>query len=277
MIEQIRKKIKKMLKPPPCVAVVRLNGIIGATSSYRHGNTLFSLEKEIDRAFRMKNLKAVALIVNSPGGSPAQSFLIYNYLRKKALEEKKPLITFAEDVAASGGYFILMSGSEVYALEASIIGSIGVISSGFGFHEMIKKIGIERRVYTEGENKSILDPFLPEKEKDVKILREIQKDIFENFKKNVKEARKGKLKGVEKEIFSGAFWTGSTAQKLGLVDEIGDLHSVIKEKFGKKIEIKYIEKPKGFLEKKLDFFAGIFIRKTLTAIEEKTISSKFGM
>jgi len=273
----LQKKLKKMVKPPPVVAVVRLNGVISSQAGYKHGTSLFSIYKEIDRAFSMPNLKAVALVVNSPGGSPAQSLLIYNYVKRKALDKNKTLLTFAEDVAASGGYFILMAGDEVYALENSIIGSIGVISSGFGFHELIKKIGVERRVYTEGDNKSILDPFQPEKEKDIKLIKEIQKDIYENFKKNVKEARGAKLKGEDKELFSGAFWAGTRALELGLIDAIGDVHQVVKEKYGAKTEVRFIEKPRGFLERKLDFISGRIPRETISAIEERAANSRYGL
>merc|ERR1712164_148698 len=195
---------------------------------------------------------AIAISINSPGGSPVQSHLIYKYIKDQAKKNKKKVIVFAEDVAASGGYLIACSGDEIYANPSSIVGSIGVIYSSFGFKDLIQKIGVQRRVYTAGKNKSTLDPFVAEKEEDVKRLKNIQLELHEDFIKVVQSSRGSKLKDPEKNnIFTGEFWTGKTSLKLGLIDGIGNADQVLKEKFGDKVIIKNFEKPKGFIARKL--------------------------
>ena len=206
----IRKFLKKLFrcKSEPVVACVNLHGVIGKDSKLSSGLNFENVAPLLKRAFEMKKVKAVALAVNSPGGSPVQSELIYNYVRELSEEKKIPVYTFAQDVAASGGYWLLLSGDEVYAHNSSILGSIGVIFSGFGFVDLIKKIGVDRRVYTEGKNKAILDPFLPEQDENIEILKDCQRDIFEGFKDLVKSRRQGKLKELEENLFTGAFWSG---------------------------------------------------------------------
>ena len=220
---------------PPTVAVLRLSGVIGAPVRFRGGLSLQSLASRIERAFRMRGLEAVALAINSPGGSPVQSALIHQRIRALAEENSRPVFAFAEDVAASGGYWLACAGDEIYANENSLVGSIGVISSGFGFVDLLNKLGVDRRLHTEGDKKSLLDPFAPEKPADVKRLKAIQKDVHESFKALVRNRREGRLKGTERALFSGEFWTGARALELGLIDGIGDMRSVMRERFGERV------------------------------------------
>jgi signal peptide peptidase SppA len=263
-------------KNTPIVASLNLHGVIGKDGKFESGLNFQNAEPLLKRAFEMKNVKAVALNINSPGGSPVQSELIYNYIRELSSEKKIPVYTFAQDVAASGGYWLLLSGDEIYVHGASIIGSIGVIFSGFGFVDTIKKIGVERRVYAEGKNKAILDPFLPEQPENIEILKDAQRDIFESFKDLVKSRRGTKLKESEDRLFTGAFWSGKKSAELGLVDGVCDMRSKMKEKFGAKVEIKQITVKKGFIksffsEKSVDF------DYLLTKIEERVSFNKFGL
>lgn len=238
----------------PVVAVVPLHGVIGTSyglPSRRSGVlSAMGLEEQLVEAFKVKGLKAVALSVNSPGGSPVQSSLIASRIRSLASENKVEVLTFCQDVAASGGYWLACSGDKIYADKSSIVGSIGVISAGFGFEKMIKKIGVDRRIITQGENKSRLDPFMPLNNKDVQHIKEIQKDIHCHFIEYVKERRKD-LKAGDKKLFSGDFWTGNDALKIGLIDEIGNMHEVCQQRFGKKVRLKIIKGKKGW-------FQGIF-------------------
>ena len=232
----------------------------------------------IQKAFSIKKSKAVAISINSPGGSPVQSHLIYSYIRQLAEKNKVKVIIFAEDVAASGGYFIACAGDEIYANSSSIIGSIGVISASFGFKDLIQKIGVERRVYTAGKNKSTLDPFKEEKEEDIKRLKTIQLELHEDFIKIVEKSRGTKLKDPEKNnIFTGEFWTGKASLKLGLIDGIGNAYQVLKDKFGDKVIIKTFEKPKGFIARKLSSSFQDPIEKLANIIEEKSMWQRFGL
>lgn len=271
-------------KSNPIIASLDLHGVIGKDGKFDSGLNFKNSEPLLKRAFEMKNVKAVALNINSPGGSPVQSELIYNYIRELSLEKKIPVYTFAQDVAASGGYWLLLSGDEIYAHNSSIIGSIGVIFSGFGFVDTIKKFGVERRVYTEGKNKAILDPFLPEQKENIEILKDAQRDIFEGFRDLVKSRRGEKLKGqelflsksVEEKLFSGAFWSGKKSAELGLIDAVCDMRSKMKEKFGDKVEIVSITTKKGliksfFSEKAMDF------EDLFTQIEKRVSFNKFGL
>ncbi|MEK9672781.1 MAG: S49 family peptidase [Rhodospirillaceae bacterium] len=220
--------IGSLIDPPPTVNVIRLAGVIGGLGGFRRRLTLHELDRVIERAFKGRNLKAVALAVNSPGGSPVQSALIAGRIRQSADEKNIPVYAFAEDVAASGGYWLACAGDEIYADQASIIGSIGAVSGGFGLDEMIKKLGIERRLYTAGDKKAMLNPFQPEKAADVQHPKDLQADIHENFKAMVRDRRGKRLKGAEKDIFSGAFWTGGKALTMGLVDGLGDARTVLR-------------------------------------------------
>ena len=257
---------------------VRLTGVIGAAGRFKQGMDLAGQKTILKKAFSFKKIKHVAISINSPGGSPVQSHLIYSYIKQLAKEKKVKVIIFAEDVAASGGYLISCAGDEIYANSSSIIGSIGVISASFGFKDLIKKIGIERRVYTAGKNKSTLDPFVDEKEDDVKRLKSIQLELHADFIKVVETSRGSKLKDPEKNnIFTGEFWTGSAALKIGLVDGIGNADQVLKEKFGDKVIIKNMEKPKGFIARKLSSSIQNPIDSLTNTLEEKSMWQKFGL
>ena len=207
--------------------VVRLSGAIGISSPLKPGLTLANVARSLERAFAMRNVRAVALSINSPGGAAAQSHLIHRRIRALADEKKMPVIAFVEDVAASGGYMIACAADEIVADASSIVGSIGVVGGSFGFDKLIEKIGIERRLYTSGENKAMLDPFLPEKPEDVERLKAIQREIHESFIALVKERRGAKLDSRETALFSGAYWTGQRGLELGLVDAVGDLRTTL--------------------------------------------------
>jgi signal peptide peptidase SppA len=206
----------RLRRRAPVVAVLRLAGIVGQAGGFRRGLSLASLAGPIERAFKMRRVQAVALSVNSPGGSPVQATLIARRIRALAAEHDMPVFAFAEDVAASGGYWLACAGDEIYAEASSIVGSIGVISSGFGFQGLLERMGVERRLHTAGANKGMLDPFLDEKESDVEHLA----TIHEDFMNLVRDRRGKRLKGDEAELFSGAFWTGRKALELGLIDGI---------------------------------------------------------
>lgn len=231
------------------IAVIHLTGPIGAVTPLKQGLTSKSCEPILTRAFEHKKYKAVALIINSPGGSPVQSKQIHDRIRYLSKKHDKPVYTFAADAAASGGYMLACAGDEIYADGSSIIGSIGVISAGFGFEKAIDKLGIERRVYAQGNNKSILDPFKSEKPEDVKRLKAIQKSVHDDFISLVKARRGDKLKSENKELFTGAFWAGSQALELGLIDGLGDVYSVCMDKFGSEVEFETIEGKQGFFKK----------------------------
>ena len=231
---------------PPVVPVVRLHGVIGGVPGGRRsaGMTLSALAPVLERAFRMPDAKAVALLVNSPGGAPVQSSLIAKRIRLLAEEKKLPVLAFCEDVAASGGYWLALAGDEVYVDDSSLVGSIGVVYAGFGFVDLIAKLGIDRRVHTAGEQKAILDPFRPEQGDDIARLQRVQGEIHAAFIDHVKARRGTKLTGDDAELFSGAFWGGRTAVQLGLADAIGDLRSVLKQKFGPKVALRLVNPPR---------------------------------
>jgi signal peptide peptidase SppA len=234
-------------------------------------------EDIIKKAFSVKKALAVAITINSPGGSPVQSHLIYKFIREQAKKNKKKVIIFTEDVAASGGYLIACSGDEIYANPSSIIGSIGVISASFGFKNLIEKIGVQRRVYTAGKNKSTLDPFLDEKEEDINRLKNIQLELHQDFIDVVEESRGSKLnKNSGIELFSGEFWTGKKAKELGLIDGLGNADQILREKFGEEVEIKKFGKPKGWLAKKLSSSQD-HADKLINILEERSIWQRYGL
>jgi signal peptide peptidase SppA len=210
---------------------------------------LFGIARILDKAFKQKGIKAIALVINSPGGSAVQSHLIYRRIRQMAAEKKVPVIAFVEDVAASGGYMIACAAEEIVADASSIVGSIGVVGASFGFDEAIKRLGIERRVYTAGEHKVMLDPFQPENPEDVERLRSIQKEIHEDFIGLVKTSRGTRLSASEQSLFSGEYWTGRTALAFGLIDRIGDLRSVLRERFGEEVVTPLIAPSRGLLSR----------------------------
>jgi signal peptide peptidase SppA len=231
----------------PVVPVVRLSGVIGAVTPLRQGMTLAGVARILERAFSVRGAKAVAIVVNSPGGSPVQSHQIYNRIRQLATEKKLPVLMFVEDVAASGGYMIACAGDEIICDPSSIVGSIGVVGGSFGFQGLIEKIGVERRLYTSGKNKAMLDPFLPENADDVARLKAIQNEIHLMFIDLVKKSRGAKIKGDEDELFSGAYWTGQKSIDLGLSDAIGDLRSVLRSRYGEKVKMPVIAPASGLL------------------------------
>jgi signal peptide peptidase SppA len=223
----------------PLVPVVRISGAIGRVSRFQPGLSLSTLASPLKRAFAIKSAPAVAILINSPGGSPVQSHLIYKRIRALSEEKEKPVIAFVEDVCASGGYMIACAADEIVVDPASIVGSIGVVSAGFGFVELMQKVGVERRVYTSGESKVILDPFQPEKADDVARLKAIQEEVHDHFIDIVRARRGAALsKDREQDIFSGQFWSGRTGVALGLADRVGDLTAVMREKYGDKVRFK---------------------------------------
>lgn len=228
--------IDRWRAPPPVVPVLRFDGVIGPRQ-WRGAVSLASHAAALDRAFKMKRAAAVAIIVNSPGGSPVQSSLLYRRIRQLAEEKHLTVFAFAEDVAASGGYWLALAGDEVYADETSLLGSIGVVSSGFGFTRLIDRIGIDRRLHTAGENKALLDPFLPERDSDVERLSALQQDIHAAFKDHVRRRRVGKIDAADETLFSGEVMTGRMALAKGLIDGIGDLRAVMRARFGNRVRL----------------------------------------
>ncbi len=270
-------------KKKPIVALIKMSGIISSESRIgsKGSLNLNDLSDSIMKAFSYKNIKAIALVVNSPGGSPVQSALISNRIRELSKEKDLPVFCFIEDLAASGGYWLACSADNIYAMESSIIGSIGVISSGFGAVEALKKIGIERRVYSEGKNKGLLDPFLPEKKEDIKQIKKIQKDLHEQFISWVKLRRGRRLKGTDQELFNAGIWSGIEAKKLGLIDGVGDYYGVMKEKFGKDLKFKDFSKKSSWIKQRFfsskennieDIFENI-----VYLVEKKLLWSKYGL
>ena len=258
------------------IPTLRLTGVIGQAGIARSGLTIAVIEKLVDKLFSDKKAPAVALIINSPGGSPTQSSLIAEKIINLAKEKNKKVYAFVEDVAASGGYWLACAADEIYLDLNSIVGSIGVISPGFGFVDLIKKIGVERRVYTSGKSKSFLDPFKEEKKEDIDRLKSIQEQIHENFIEYVKSRRGSKLlSSAEDEIFSGLFWVGKKGVDLGLADGIGSINQIIREKYGNKAKIKIIDQKKSFLQKRLS--SSINNNDIFNRLEEMIMWSRYGL
>ena len=267
-----------IFKKKKIIPHIKLNGVIGNVGKFKQGINFASQEEIIKKAFSIKKAPAVAISINSPGGSPVQSHLIHDQIKSLAKKHKKKVIIFAEDVAASGGYLIACSGDEIYANQSSIIGSIGVIYSSFGFTELISKIGVQRRVYTAGKNKSTLDPFREEKEEDIQRIKKLQLELHSDFINLVKKSRGSKLKDPEKNnTFTGEFWSGTTSLKLGLIDGLGNAEQILRKKFGEDIIVKKLEKPKGFIARKLSSSLDNQIDNIVNAIEEKALWQKFGL
>ena len=266
------------LKKKKIIPHIKLSGVIGNVGKFKQGIDFSGHEEIISKAFSLKKAPCVAITINSPGGSPVQSHLIHDYIRQLAKKNKKKVIVFAEDVAASGGYLIACAGDEIYANSSSIVGSIGVISASFGFQEAIKKIGVQRRVYTAGKNKSTLDPFKEEKEEDIERIKKLQLELHSDFIEVVKKSRGVKLKDPEKNnTFTGEFWSGSASINLGLIDGIGNAEQILREKFGEDIVIKKLEKQKSFIEKKLSSSIDNQIDNIASVIEERALWQKFGL
>lgn len=267
------------------VPVVRLSGVIGVSTPLRPGVTLAGLARALDRAFGMRGAKAVALVINSPGGSAAQSHLIFRRIRQLAEEKNLPVIAAVEDVGASGGYMIACAADEIVADPASIVGSIGVIGATFGFDRAIEKLGVDRRIYTAGENKSSLDPFLPENPEDVARIKAIQTEIHALFIDLVRSRRGARLNGPEKTLFSGEYWTASTALGHGLVDRLGDLRSYLRERFGKEVATPLVSPERGFLARRLMGATGdpgfgvprSLADDVISALETRAIWGRYGL
>jgi signal peptide peptidase SppA len=265
-------------KSKPTVSLIRLNGVIGNVGRFSQGMSYASQSDIIKKAFALKNIKAVVISINSPGGSPVQSNLLYDLIRSEADDKKAKVITYAEDVAASGGYMLMCAGDEIYANANSIVGSIGVIYSAFGFQELIKKIGVQRRVHTAGESKSILDPFLEEKKEDVEKLKSLQKDLHDEFINLVKKSRKDKLKSENHSmLFSGEFWSGKKSLQLGLIDGVGTLQEILKEKFGKDLKVKKFEAAQSWLKRKLSSQLPGSYSEVINELEVRSIWNKYGL
>jgi signal peptide peptidase SppA len=268
------------------VPVVRLSGVIGAVTPLRPGMSLAGVARMLERAFAVKNAKAVALVINSPGGSPVQSRQIYLRIRQLAEEKKLPVLVFVEDVAASGGYMIACAGDEIFCDPSSILGSIGVVGGSFGFQELIKKLGVERRLYTAGTHKAMLDPFLPENPDDVARLKALQREIHTIFIALVKQSRGARLKGADDVLFTGEYWAGDTSVSLGLADALGDLRSTLRARYGEKVQTPLIAPASGMLSGLLGRRspgavtawenAASLPEEAISALETRAIWAKFG-
>ncbi|UCH75098.1 MAG: S49 family peptidase [Rhodospirillales bacterium] len=262
----------------PVVGVLRFAGVIGQAGFGRRGITLDDLADSIERAFKLKKLAAVAISINSPGGSPVQSALIARRVRALAEEHDLPVYAFCEDVAASGGYWLACAADHIYADAASVVGSIGVVSAGFGFTELIAKAGVERRIHTAGESKAMLDPFRPEDPKDLKRLKAIQEDVHDQFKDWVRSRRGARLDAPDKVLFDGTIWTGRKALELGLIDGLGDLRGVMREKYGEKVRLRPVKVPRNWLQKRLGMSrTGAVVDDLLAAIEERLTWARYGL
>ncbi len=272
--------IGPLMEGKPKVAAIRMAGVIADAAMVRRTGISFTkYSKLIDKAFALPNLKAVALVINSPGGAPAQCSLITAQIRKLSEEKEIPVYAFVEDVAASGGYWLACAANEIYAQETSIVGSIGVISSGFGLEDFIKRYDIHRRIYTAGRDKSFLDPFKPEKPEDLSRLRDLQENMHDSFKAWVRERREGKLNGSESELMEGAFWTGDDALAHGLIDGIGTCRGVMREKFGDDIKIVDLAPEKKW---QIPFLPGAegkadMVADAMAYAEDRAAWSRFGL
>ncbi|MDP2119787.1 MAG: S49 family peptidase [Hoeflea sp.] len=267
------------------IPVVRLHGtIMNGGNQFRQNLNIATVAPLLERAFADKQAPAVAIMLNSPGGSPVQSRLIYKRIRDLAQEKNKKVLIFVEDVAASGGYMIACAGDEIFADPSSVVGSIGVISAGFGFTGLIDKIGVERRVYTAGQNKSLLDPFQPEKAEDVARLKELQLEIHKVFIDLVKNSRGARLKD-DPDLFTGQFWTGMRGKELGLVDDLGDLRSVLQARYGDKVKMRLVSPQRGLFGRRVPgvnagLLAGALAgigEAGLNALDERGLWARYGL
>lgn len=277
---------RRFRKSEVTIPVIRLQGVIMAGGSqFRPALNLATVSPLLNKAFADKKAPAVAISINSPGGSPVQSRLIFQRIRDLAEEENKKVFVFVEDLAASGGYMIAIAGDEIIADPSSIVGSIGVVSAGFGFTELIKKIGVQRRVYTAGKNKVSLDPFQAEKKTDVDHLKTLQADVHKVFVDMVKDRRGAKLADND-ELFTGLFWSGLKGQELGLVDGLGDMRSFLKDRFGEKMKMRLITMPRGLFGRRVagaaagdwtSRIAGAAAGGLVEAAEERALWGRFGL
>lgn len=270
--------LSRFTHPGPLVTVLRLHGIIGRGAPLRQGLSLAGLAPLIEHAFAPKRLAAVALAINSPGGSPVQSSLIYQRIRQLAQEKNVPVLGFVEDVGASGGYWLSLAADEIYADASSILGSIGVIAAGFGFTGLIERLGVERRVYQQGERKAMLDPFRPENPDHVARVHELQADIHASFKELVRARRGQKLRADDAELFNGDIWTGRRAVELGLIDGLGELRGVLRQRFGDKVRLKVVGDRRGWLRRRLHLGEPeAWAEAALAALDERAQWGRFGL
>jgi serine protease SohB len=278
--ETLRPILPKRLRgDTPVVPVVRLSGVIGIATPLKSALTLATVARPLERAFGMRRAQAVALVINSPGGSPVQSHL--------AAEHDRPVIAFAEDVAASGGYMIACAADEIVCDPSSIVGSIGVVGGSFGFTGLMDKLGIERRLYTSGDQKAMLDPFLPEKAEDVERLKSVQREIHEGFIDLVRRSRGARLKGQEKTLFSGEYWTGSKAIELGLADAIGDLRTTLRARFGDDVVTPLVSPARGWFGRvqpgvgtaglDVSLRGGDLAEGVISALEARALWARYGL
>lgn len=286
--QTLRPMLPKRLRGDiPVVPVIRLSGAIGLSTPLRPGLTLAGVARPLERAFGTRRARAVALLINSPGGSPVQSHAIFKRIRQLADEKGVPVIAFAEDVVASGGYMIACAADEIVCDPSSIVGSIGVVGGSFGFVQLMEKLGIERRLYTSGDRKAMLDPFLPEKSDDVSRLKAVQRDIHEDFIALVKERRGARLVGPENDLFSGEFWTGRKAVELGIADSIGDLRSTLRQRFGEDVVTPLIAPARGWLGRVQPGVGAVewegflhrpnFAGELISALEARALWARYGL
>jgi serine protease SohB len=266
----------------PVVPVLRLSGLIGFSTPLRPGLTLASVARALDRAFAVGRARAVALVINSPGGSPVQSHLIGQRVRQLADEKGVPVLAFIEDVGASGGYMLACAADEIICDPSSVVGSIGVVGGSFGFHGLLEKLGIERRLYRSGDRKAMLDPFLPEQPEDVERLKAIQKEVHELFIALVKARRAGKLRGDERDLFSGEYWTGQRALELGLVDGLGEIRGTLRQRYGDKVLTPVVSTERGLFGRRTPGVSDPWQRPGLaedlvSALEARAIWGRYGL
>ncbi len=285
MVRFVRKLLPHRWRPDHLeIPVVRLHGVIATGGGpFRQNMSLASTASVLEKAFADKDAPAVAISINSPGGSPVQSRLIYRRIRDLATEKNKKVYMFVEDVAASGGYMIAVAGDEIIADPSSIVGSIGVVSASFGFTDLIRKIGVERRVHTAGKNKATLDPFRPENKEDVEHLKALQLEIHETFISLVKDRRGEKLSD-NPDLFTGLFWTGTRGLELGLVDSLGDMRSYLIAQYGPKTKLRLIAQPRGLFGRKLpsaetsiEAIGANIAGGLVSAAEERALWPRFGL
>ena len=266
---------------PPTVAVLRFEGVI-MPRARRDGVSLESHAGAIEKAFRLPGLVAVAIVVNSPGGAPVQSALLFRRIRQFADEKGMPVFAFAEDVAASGGYWLVLAGDEIWGEETSLLGSIGVISAGFGLDRLIERFGVERRLHTAGARKSLLDPFLPESPADLDRLTELQRDIHLSFKDHVRRRRAGKIDAADESLFEGDVLTGRMALQRGLIDGIGEVRGVMRARFGDKVRLRPVspDRRRWLSWRRLPFFTRdppAMMAEIAEWIEARLLWARFGL
>ncbi|MEI8396913.1 MAG: S49 family peptidase [Rhodospirillaceae bacterium] len=278
------RRFRNFLRRRPRVTIIRLSGVIGAVGPMRSGLCLRELEPVLERAFEYSRLSAVALVINSPGGSPVQSALIAERIRQLAEEHEVPVLAFVEDVAASGGYWLACAADEIFADENSVIGSIGVISASFGFHDFISRHGIERRIHTAGECKAMLDPFRPEDAGDVERLKALQAEIHGNFADMVRRRRGDRLPSASEALFTGEFWLGKRALGLGLIDGLEDMYSHLRKRFGERVRLIPIDEERGWIARHIGLahsapaaLAPAAVGAVISAVEQRALWARYGL